>query len=130
MFYGQREEKPYPLNFVMKPSELLCQGYIGVMLLTFNLRKKKQKASLQFVSSEKFSGKVTGTAMLREIDYEIKLILDAKSISKALYRIAPMELKKLKIQLDELLQKVFIRLSKCSSMGCLVLFVKKKDETL
>ena len=43
---------------------------------------------------------------------------------------APTELRKLKIQLDELLQKVFIRPSKCSSMGCLVLFVKKKNETL
>ena len=28
MFYGQREEKPYPLNSIMQPSELLCQGYI------------------------------------------------------------------------------------------------------
>ena len=82
------------------------------------------------MSSDKFFGKVTGTAPLREIDYEIELIFDAQSISKALYRIAPTELRKLKIQLDELLQKVFIRLSKCSSMGCLVLFVKKKDETL
>jgi len=82
------------------------------------------------VSSEKFSEKVTETAPLREIDYDIELIPDAQSISKALYRIAPTEFRKLKIQLDKLLQKVFIRLSKCSSMGCLVLFVKKKDETL
>ena len=29
MCYGQREEKPCPLNSVMKVSELLCKGYIG-----------------------------------------------------------------------------------------------------
>jgi len=55
------------------------------------------------VSSEKFFRKVTGTASLREIDYEIELIPDAQSISKALYRIAPTEFRKLKIQLDKLL---------------------------
>jgi len=42
---------------------------------------------------------------------------------------APTKLKELKIQLDELLQKGFIRTS-VSSWGALVLFVKKKDGTL
>ena len=76
MFYGQREGKHCPLNSVMNQvssyiKDILC---IGVILITFNLRKKKQKASLQFVSSEKFSGKVTETAPLREIDNEIEFI--------------------------------------------------------
>ena len=39
----------------------------------------------------------------REIDYEIELIPCAQPISNAPYRIAPTELRKLKIQLDELL---------------------------
>jgi len=42
----------------------------------------------------------------------------------------PTELRKLKIQLDELLQKGFIRPSKCSSMGCPLLFAKNKNGTL
>ena len=76
MFYGQREGKPCPLNFVMNQvssyiKDILC---IGVMLLTFNVRKKKHKTSLQFVSSEKFFGEVTRTARPREIDYEIEFI--------------------------------------------------------
>jgi len=28
MFHGQRKEKSYPLNSIMKANELLCQGYI------------------------------------------------------------------------------------------------------
>ena len=42
---------------------------------------------------------------------------------------APMELKELKLQLKELLEKGFIHLS-ISPWGALVLFVKKKDGTL
>ena len=41
----------------------------------------------------------------------------------------PMELKELKLQLQELLEKGFIRPS-VSPWGALVLFVKKKDGTL
>ena len=50
-------------------------------------------------------------------------------MSKAPYRVAPAELKELKIQLQELLDLGFIRLSFLSS-GALVLFVKKKVGTL
>ena len=42
---------------------------------------------------------------------------------------APIELKELKIQLEEILEKGFIRPS-VSSLGAPVLFVKKKDGTV
>ena len=42
---------------------------------------------------------------------------------------APVELKELKVQLEDLLKKGFIRLS-ISPWGALVLFVKKKDGSL
>ena len=50
-------------------------------------------------------------------------------ISKAPYRMAPMELKELKIQLQELLDKGFIRPS-VSPWGAPILFVKKKDGSM
>ena len=49
-------------------------------------------------------------------------------ISKAPYRMAPVELKELQVQLKELLDKGFIRPS-FSPWGAPVLFVKKKDGT-
>ena len=49
-------------------------------------------------------------------------------MSKALYRMAPAELKELQIQLQELLEKGFIRPSP-SPWGASVLFVNKKDGT-
>ena len=45
------------------------------------------------------------------------------------YRMAPIELKELKVQLQELLDKGFVQPS-VSSWGAPVLFVKKKDDTL
>ena len=50
-------------------------------------------------------------------------------ISQAPYRMAPAELKELKIQLQELLDKGYIRPS-VSPWGAPVLFVKKKDGTM
>ena len=50
-------------------------------------------------------------------------------MSRAPYKMAPMELKELKCQLQELLNKGFIRPS-VSPWGAPVLFVKKKDDTL
>jgi len=57
------------------------------------------------------------------------LIPGVQPISKAPYRMTLTELKELKTQLEELLQKGFVRPS-VSSWGALLLFVKKKDGTL
>ena len=47
----------------------------------------------------------------RETDFGINLLLDTQPISIPPYRMAPTELKKLKEQLTDLLDKGFIRLS-------------------
>ncbi|XP_039115873.1 uncharacterized protein LOC120251417 [Dioscorea cayenensis subsp. rotundata] len=65
----------------------------------------------------------------REVEFVIDLVPGTSHISKALYRMAPAELKELKKQLKELLEKGFIRPS-VFSWGAPVLFVKKKDGTL
>ena len=50
-------------------------------------------------------------------------------MSRAPYRMAPAELNELKVQLQELIDKGFVRPS-VSPWGAPVLFVKKKDDTL
>ncbi|GJY28838.1 putative reverse transcriptase domain-containing protein [Tanacetum coccineum] len=57
------------------------------------------------------------------------LIPGAQPISKAPYRMAPVELKELKDQLQELLERGFIRPS-VSLWGAPILFVKKKDGSM
>ncbi|TYJ96201.1 ty3-gypsy retrotransposon protein [Cucumis melo var. makuwa] len=65
----------------------------------------------------------------REIDFAIELEPDNAFISRAPYRMAPAELKELKVQLQKLLDKGFIRPS-VSPWGAPVLFVKKKDGSI
>jgi hypothetical protein len=65
----------------------------------------------------------------RDIDFAIELQPGTVPISKRPYRMPPAELAELKKQLQELLDKGFIRPS-TSPWGCPTLFVKKKDESL
>ncbi|KAL5816273.1 hypothetical protein ACOSQ3_024651 [Xanthoceras sorbifolium] len=65
----------------------------------------------------------------REVEFVIDVILGTAPISVAPYRMAPAELKELKLQLQELLDKGFIRPS-VSPWGAPVLFVKKKDGSM
>ena len=65
----------------------------------------------------------------REIEFAIDVVPSATPASITLYRMAPVELKELKLQLQELLDKGFICPS-VSPWGAPVLFVKKKDGTL
>ncbi|KAH0714923.1 hypothetical protein KY284_007828 [Solanum tuberosum] len=70
-----------------------------------------------------------GIPLEREIDFGIDLLPDTQPISIPPYRMALAELKELKEQLKDLLDKGFIR-SSISSRGAPVLFVRKNDGSL
>jgi hypothetical protein len=65
----------------------------------------------------------------RDIEFIVELQPGTAPISKRSYRMPPNELAELKIQLQDLLDKGFIRPS-ASPWGCPALFVKKKDISL
>jgi hypothetical protein len=65
----------------------------------------------------------------RNIKFIIELQHGTAPISKRPYRMPPNELAELKIQLQDLLDKGFIRPS-ASTWGCPALFEKKKDNSL
>jgi hypothetical protein len=65
----------------------------------------------------------------RRVDHAIKVMPGVAPPPKAPYRMSNEELKELKVQLEELLVKGYIKSSK-SPYGALVLFVHKKDGTL
>ena len=56
-----------------------------------------------------FLKEIPGIPLEREVDLSIEILPGATPISRALYRMALTELKELKIQLQELLDKGFIR---------------------
>eukprot|EP00253_Pinus_taeda_P032829 PITA_32829 len=76
-----------------------------------------------------FPEEIPGLPPRRNIDFTIELVPGATPISRAPYRMSVPELTELKMQLQELLDKDYIRLS-VSPWGAPVLFVKKKDGTL
>ena len=76
-----------------------------------------------------FSDDLPGIPPSRAVNFVIELEPGTEPISKAPYRMAPVELKERKAQLQDLLDKGFIRPS-VSPWGALVLFVKKKDVSM
>jgi hypothetical protein len=65
----------------------------------------------------------------RDVEFMIELKLGTAPISRRSYRMPPNELVELKMQLQDLLDKGFIRPSS-SPWGCPTIFVKEKDQTL
>ena len=76
-----------------------------------------------------FPDELPGMPPDRDIEFAIELQPGTAPISKRPYGMPPAELAELKKQLQELLDKGFIRPS-TSPWGCPALFVKKKDESL
>jgi len=76
-----------------------------------------------------FPSDITSLPPEREIEFSIDLIPGAEPVSVAPYRTSPLGLKELKSQLEELIQKHFIRPS-VSPWGAPVLLVKKKDGSM
>ena len=76
-----------------------------------------------------FPKELPGFPLEREVDLSIEVVQGTTPISRTPYCMAPTELKELKTQLLELLDKGFVRPS-VSPWGAPVLFVKKKDGTL
>jgi hypothetical protein len=63
------------------------------------------------------------------VEFTIEQQLGKAPISRCPYKMTPKELAELKVQLNELMNKDFIRPSS-SPWGCPALFVKKKDQSL
>ena len=79
--------------------------------------------------SDVFLEDLPGIPLDREIDFQIELAPGTEPISKAPYKMAPLVLKELNVQMEELVCKGFVRPS-TSPWGAPVLFVKKKDGSL
>ena len=83
---------------------------------------------LQYIK-EVFPNEVPGLPPKRDIDFTIELVLGVAPVSKMLYRMSTPEMLELKMQLQELLEKKYIK-PIVSPWVEPVLFVKKKVGTL
>ncbi|WVZ89384.1 hypothetical protein U9M48_035799 [Paspalum notatum var. saurae] len=74
-----------------------------------------------------FPEELPGLPPDRDVEFRIDLVPGTSPVSRRPYRMAPDELRELKVQLQEQLDKGFIRPSS-SPWGCPALFVEKKDQ--
>ncbi|KAA3473426.1 DNA/RNA polymerases superfamily protein [Gossypium australe] len=113
------------LNYVRKG----CKAYLAYVIDTKVSEKKVESVSVVSKFLDVFLEELPGLPPIREVEFGIELVPGTTSISIALYRMAPIELKELKSQLQELTDRGFARLS-FSPWGAPVLFVKMKDGTM
>ncbi|KAL0556241.1 hypothetical protein IC582_004752 [Cucumis melo] len=116
----------------IRASKLLSQGTWGILASVVDTREVDVSLSSEPVVRDYpdvFPEELSGLPPHREVEFAIELEPGTVPISRAPYRMAPAELKELKVQLQELLDKGFIRPS-VSPWGAPVLFVKKKDGSM
>ncbi|GKA21363.1 hypothetical protein Tco_0701352 [Tanacetum coccineum] len=113
----------------IKARKYVEQGcYLFLAHVTENKSKEKLLKDVPIIHDfpEVFLEELSGLPPLRQVEFRIDLVPEAVPVACAPYRLAPSEMRELSVQLQELLEKGFIRLSS-SSWGAPVLFVKKKD---
>jgi len=105
-------------------------GEASMFMMFASLKESGEKgvSNLPVVQEcpEVFPNDISNLPLEREVEFTIDLVLGTSPISIALYRMSASELGELKKQLEELLEKQFIRPS-VLSWGAQVLLVKKKD---
>ena len=113
--------------------ESRCQGQLAGWLASLTLEDEERpdldlpRVVCEYV--DVFPVELPGLPPQRVVDFDIWLHPGTSSISMTPHRMALVELQELRVQLQELLDKGFIRLS-TSPWGAPVLFAKKKDKTL
>ena len=116
----------------MQARRFIRKGYEAFLALILDSKRGQvdvEKIPVVREFPNVFLEELLGISIEREVDLSIEVVPGIAPMFRAPYRIAPAELKGLKVQLQELLDKGFVRPS-VSPWGASVLFVKKKDDTL
>ncbi|XP_042432594.1 uncharacterized protein LOC122019163 [Zingiber officinale] len=132
VFMGTKDEGISVIS-AMQAQRLLSQGCRGYLLSMIKIDQDTttQLSDISIVQEypDVFPEELPGLPPKRQVEFTIELIPGTAPVSKAPYRMAPKELEELKVQLQELLDRGFIRPS-VSPWGAPVLFVKKKDGSM
>ena len=132
-YQGTSRVRAVPTISALQARKLLNSGCVGYWATMVDVSKESMLTPddvpivREYVSV--FPEDLPGLPPDREIVFSIELVPGTAPISRAAYRLAPAELKELKAQLEDLIEKGFIRPSH-SPWGAPVLFVKKKDGSL
>ncbi|KAK1422572.1 hypothetical protein QVD17_17855 [Tagetes erecta] len=129
--YGERKSN-ITVCSMAKARNYLKHGHQAFLAyVTDKETKGKELDQIPVVNefSDVFPDELSGVPPEREIEFKIDLVPGANPVAKSPYRLAPSEMKELMSQLQDLLDKGFIRPS-VSPWGAPILFVKKKDGSM
>ncbi|KAK1413557.1 hypothetical protein QVD17_35332 [Tagetes erecta] len=128
---GDKTSNPIGLISAIKASKCLRKGCVAYLVSVSTGEENKKIENIPVVADyvDVFPDELPGIPPEREVEFKINLIPGTAPIAKSPYRLAPTEMAELKKQLDELLEKGFIRPSS-SPWGAPILFVKKKDGSM
>ena len=129
---GIRSSVMSNVNSAMQARKFIRKGYeVFLALILDSKRGQVDVETIPIVREfpDVFPEELPGIPLEREVDLSIEIVPGIALVSRAPYRMAPTELKELKVQLQELLDNGFVRPS-VSPWGAPVLFVKNKDGTL
>ena len=104
-------------------------GWLASLTLEDKARQDLDLPRVVCEYEDVFPDELPALPLQRDVDFCIELHPGTSLFSMTLHRMAPVELQELKVQLQDLLDKGFIRLS-TSPWGAPVLFSKRKDKTL
>ena len=131
IFIGERYNHLSNVISAATARKMVRNGYEAYLDYVIDMVKVRPSVSdIPTVSDfpDVFPEELPGLPPHREIEFAIDVIPGATLASITPYIMAPLELKELKFQLQELLEKGFIRPS-VPPWGASVFFVKKKDGT-
>ena len=132
-YVGSRARSSPPTISVVQARKLIRGGdqeYLAfVVVPTKQAKKKLEEIPAVCEYPDVFLTNYSGLSPQRKVEFGIECVPGTNPISKTPYRMASSELKELKEQLQDLLDKGFIRPS-ISPWGASVLFVKKKDGSM
>ncbi|KAJ0623757.1 putative nucleotidyltransferase, Ribonuclease H [Helianthus annuus] len=127
--HGEKRDTPLRIISCLKGRKCLKKGCVAFLAHIVDKEADEPKiADIAVVKEypEVFPEDLPGLPLPRQVEFHIDLVPGAAPVAKAPYRLAPSEMQELSTQLQELLDKEFIRPS-FSPWGAPVLFVKKKD---
>ena len=131
-FLGERKTSPAHMISALTAHKLLrkwCEAYLACVVTSEGSGTELANIPVVRKFPDVFSEELPGLPPDREVEFSIDLFPGTGPIARAPYRMVPTELKELKPQLQELLDKGFIRPS-ILPWRATVLFVKKKAGSL
>ena len=97
---------------VMQARRFIRKGYEAFLSLILDSKRGQvhvEKIPVVREFPDVFPEELLGIPLEREVDVSIEIVPGTTPMSRAPYRMAPVELKELKVQLQELLDKGFVR---------------------